>query len=148
MRPYFETGAYGWKLVAVGNGLTDIVDTHLQFAYRSVDPKDFVAVANSTGTPKNCPSNTFDDDPSAHIMGLAFSGDINGSLCGTSFSTPRVAWLLAAREVIRGKKVPKGDERALSKWITSKADLVQSLQNSSSDFFGRYAVDVDKLIAP
>lgn len=150
VRPYFEPGAYGWKFVAAGNGLNggfaNVLHSRLQFAYRSFDPKDFVVVANSTGTPSHCPSNTFDDTPQVQVLGLAFPGSLDDSFCGTSFSTPRLAWLFAAREVINGKTIPPGDESATRVWISDKIAFVMNQQKSSGDFFQRYQVDVVKFM--
>jgi hypothetical protein len=148
---FFQPGAYGWKVTAAGNGpsggqTVNVLRPPLQFAYRGLDPKDFLVVANSTGTPSNCPSNTFDDPPSVKILGLAFPGNVSQSICGTSFSAPRVAWLLGAREVLSGRRIALGDDAALDLWISSKEQFILDLQGSSSQFFDRYRFDIEKLL--
>ena len=82
----------------------------------------------------------------AKVIGLAFPGNVTSSVCGTSFSTPRLAWLLAAREVMKGRVVPKFNVGALDVWMESNRALVLSLQNDSPEFLKRYDVHVDKLL--
>ena len=148
--PYFEPMSYGWRLAAVGNGQNGLpVNVHnarIQFAARSLGPKDFVAVANSTATAQRCATNSFEADAGAKVIGLAFPGNVTSSVCGTSFSTPRLAWLLAAREVMKGRVVPKFNVGALDVWMESNRALVLSLQNDSPEFLKRYDVHVDKLL--
>jgi hypothetical protein len=149
---YFDTGAYGWRVTAAGNGVPNgqavnvLQPPPVQFAYRGFEPKDFLVVANSTGSASTCPTNTFDDQASVVVLGLAFPGNVNASICGTSFSAPRVAWLLAAREVISGKKIAPGDTSSLNAWISAKESLIVGLQRSAVPFLDRYSFDIEKLL--
>ncbi|HWC99922.1 MAG TPA: hypothetical protein VG456_24350 [Candidatus Sulfopaludibacter sp.] len=148
---FFQPGAYGWKVTASGNGANGqtvnvLKAPFVQFAYRGLDPKDFVIVANSTGSSDTCPSNTFDDPPTVRVLGLAFPGNINSTLCGTSFSAPRVAWLLGAREVLTQEKIAPDDPVGIDAWIDSKEAVILSLQRSSTQFIDRYSFDVGKLL--
>jgi hypothetical protein len=148
---FFQPGAYGWKVTAAGNGangqaINVLRPPYLQFAYRGLDPKDFVVVANSTGSSATCTSNTFDDPPEVRVLGLAFPGNINATLCGTSFSAPRVAWLLGAREVLTQKKIGADNAAGIDVWIGLKEGVILDLQRPSSQFIGRYSFDVGKLL--
>jgi hypothetical protein len=148
---YFQPGAYGWKVTAAGNGangqgINVLRQPYVQFAYRGLDPKDFVVVANSTGSSAACPSNIFDDPPEVKVLGLAFPGSLNGTLCGTSFSAPRVAWLLGAREVLTQKQIPADYPAGIDIWIASKEALILNLQRSAPQFMDRYSFDVGKLL--
>ena len=148
---YFDTGAYGWRVTAAGNGVpngqaVDILKPPtLQFAYRGFDPKDFLVVANSTGSATSCPTNTF-DQANVVVLGLAFPGNVTSTICGTSFSAPRVAWLLAAREVISGKKIAPGDTASMNAWISAKQSLIVNLHHAAVPFVERYSFDIDRLL--
>jgi len=148
---FFQPGAYGWKVTAAGNGASGAVANVLrepvvQFAYRGLDPGDFLVVANSEGSESRCPSNTFDDPPQVAIIGLAYSGRLDDSMCGTSFSAPRVAWLLAAREVLSGKVPAANAPEQLDLWISGKRNLILSLQHPAGGFFERYSFSVERLL--
>jgi hypothetical protein len=148
---YFDVGAYGWRVTAAGNGIpngqaVDILrPPTLQFAYRGFEPKDFLVVANSTASASICPTNTF-DQADVVVLGLAFPGNVTSTICGTSFSTPRVAWLLAAREVIAGKKIAPGDTTSINAWIDAKRSLIVNLHHSPAPFVERYSFDIDRLL--
>ncbi len=113
---------------------------------RGLDPGDFLVVANSDGPQARCPSNTFDDPPQIAIIGLAYSGRLDDSLCGTSFSAPRVAWLLAARDVLSGKFPSANAPEQLDLWISGKRNLILSLQHPAGGFFERYSFSVERLL--
>jgi hypothetical protein len=152
LRPYFEQGSYGWKLVAAGNGTDNkVANVHnrnhkIQFAYRSLAPRDFVVVGNASGDKVLCNSNTFEDAPNIKVMGLAFPGNVTSKLCGTSFSTPRIAWLLAAREAVSGTHIAIGDSEAMNAWVGQQEDLILGVQNPKAKFPGKYSVTPDKLL--
>ncbi|WP_439641572.1 hypothetical protein [Nevskia sp.] len=147
----FQSNEFGWRVTAAGNQIAntngvDLIDRQLQFAARAAEPKDFVVVMNSMGSTGRCPSNLFNDS-GLDVVALAFPGNVNASLCGTSFSTPRVAWLLAAREAIVGKVQPfPVGESAKIMWLNSQRNLVMRLRRQSTDFFARYGLDIEKLL--
>ena len=80
------------------------------------------------------------------ILGLAFPGNLSQSVCGTSFSTPRVAWLLAAREVLSGKTLAANDQEGVDAWISAKEAIILGLQRASSQFIEKYTFDVESLL--
>jgi hypothetical protein len=148
---FFQPGAYGWKVTAAGNGAPGRVanvlrDPVVQFAYRGLDPGDFLVVANSDASESRCASNTFDDPPQVAVIGLAYSGRLDDSLCGTSFSAPRVAWLLAAREVLSGHIPAANAPAQLDLWIAQKRSLILNLQHQAGGFFERYSFSVERLL--
>lgn len=148
---YFEPSSYGWKFAAAGNKVagpkpeTDFVELGLQFASRAASPKDFFVVLNSTGDKSGCPSNTF-NDTDVHVLSVSFPGETAAGKCGTSFSTPRVAWLVAAREVAFGKRLPT-PLRVQSKvsWQDKHRAAIAGFRDAAATgLFERYRLDVEK----
>jgi len=92
----------GLLVVAAGNdgASTPVVKTKMEVAERSYHPGDMLAVMNvdDKGT-LACDFSIVDPDGDA--FAVAFRGDLSNSACGTSFSAPRLAWLLALRESSR-----------------------------------------------
>jgi len=83
-----------------GNVLPPVIKTKVQFAARSFHPGDMLAVMNVDGSGKlTCSSSLV--DPAGDAFVTSYPGDIGQYRCGTSFSAPRVAWLLALRESTR-----------------------------------------------
>jgi hypothetical protein len=110
-----------------GNVLPPVVQTKMQFAARSAHPGDMLAVMNVDGTGKlTCQSSLV--DPAGSAFATSYFGSLTEDDCGTSFSTPRVAWLLALREAIRP---PLPDLTDLSRRIRS--DLVGDLNGPGPD---------------
>lgn len=92
--------ALGLVAVAAGNDLTPVMQSRTQLAYRSSFPRDVLAVMNvdANGAPA-CSSSLLETGGGA--TAVAFDGWLSATTCGTSFASPRVAWLIAAREAIR-----------------------------------------------
>jgi len=93
----------GLFVVAAGNDQpTDpVVKSKIQFAERSAHPGDMLAVMNVDDSGQlTCKSNMV--DPAGNAFATSYRGD-TATDCGTSFSAPRVAWLLALREASRPK---------------------------------------------
>ncbi|QFU76237.1 hypothetical protein EY643_11515 [Halioglobus maricola] len=96
--------AYGVVLAAAGNENDSVYKLRREFASRSIDPQDVIAVMDidSNGRARCC-----NDTCSSHVeddsdnYSFAFSGQLPSGKCGTSFSTPRVAYLLAMYESIQ-----------------------------------------------
>lgn len=139
---YFKEKTYGMMLAAAGNDKgKDVYDANLQFALRSVRPGDVLAVVNADSAGLSCSSNTLPSDVRA--FGLAFPGKLKGALCGTSFSAPRIAWLLAARAAL-GQAPPNSPAR--QKWAVHLRDQLMALQNMDVENEGRFVVTLERLL--
>jgi len=139
---YFRPNVQGLVVAAAGNKATvNIHNSLVQFAARSADPGDVVAVLNSANSP-TCESSTFTDK--VRVTGLGFPGRVNHSICGTSFAAPRVAWLLAAREAIKGTVPATPEDRNL--WAIRQRDRIVSLQHPQLPGTTRFAVDAAAIL--
>jgi hypothetical protein len=76
-----------------------IVTTKMQFGARAIHPGDMLTVMDFDSSGKQACSSSI-VSPNAPAFAVAYPGGISGD-CGTSYSTPRVAWLLALREASR-----------------------------------------------
>lgn len=149
---FLVANALGWKFAAAGNHVAgsaspDFLQRDLQFAARAVGPKDVIAVLNSDGTSGPCASNLFDDSIGIQVLGLSFSGRVDAQRCGTSFSTPRVAWLFAAREAIYGPRltVPISTPAKVA-WYEKQQGLVLGQRsNDQATVLRRYNLEAGKL---
>jgi hypothetical protein len=123
-----------------GNALPPVIQTKIQFAARSAHPGDMLAVMNVDDAGKlTCYSSLV--DPAGMAFATSYPGDISQTTCGTSFSTPRVAWLLALRESTRS---PLADLTNLSQRI--RQDFTTGLNGPAAET-GVYRLDVDKLLS-
>ncbi len=149
---YLVESPYGWRFAAAGNGRStgagsDFIAGELQFAARAATTKDVIAVLNSDGPPGPCASNIFDDSSGIQVLSLAFAGRIDEQRCGTSFSTPRVAWLIAARETVRGRRLSAPvTPQAKVLWNQQQQVIVGSMRSSrETSILQKYSLDVNKL---
>jgi hypothetical protein len=112
-QPNVPEGFYGLFVAAAGNipALNIYSDPRQQFAARSKSPGDVLAVMNTdeNGSPV-CDSSVFGNDLT-DVFGVAFPGYLGPAPtdCGTSFSAPRVAWLIAAREAVKDPPAAPAD---------------------------------------
>jgi hypothetical protein len=75
---------------------------------------------------------------------LAISGATDNGNCGTSFSAPRVAWLLAQLE---SKRVsPENAPNWKNKWFISTRRDIKKLRNFDKESFGKLQIQIEKLI--
>lgn len=141
--------AYGLSVVAAGNECPNalcnltVFDLKRQFAYRSLTPPgDMLAVMDlADDGAATCGSSLL--KPTNDVVGVGFSGFLSTTECGTSFSAPRVAWLLAAREAMLAAP-PSLDE-----WKSAlHTELTTTLHDSTAAGFNRIRLRVDKLFAP
>ena len=128
----------GLVVAAAGNerGL-DFVTNERDFAERCARHKDTIAVIGLDQ------SGNLQCDSSAtagmlnSVMAVGFDGQVTTGVCGTSFATPRVAWLLAAAETKDSGYIIPTWENALYQRITAgrtAAGVLQQLWFDSHRF--------------
>jgi hypothetical protein len=140
-----DPDSLGVSLAATGNDSKDVIQDQVYLAYRGkAAPGDVLAVMNTDGSGTLlCGSGTLPTaDPSA-FFGLAYDGRFvaDGAKCGTSFSTPRVAWLLALRQAYNA---PIASAQR-SGWYSTLRDSIEHLQSPPPSTSGRYWLRVDQL---
>lgn len=134
----------GLSVVAAGNNTKDdIMKTKVLLAYRAKEfPGDVLAVMNvHPDGATNC-SSSWGNTANQDVYGLAYSGFIPGD-CGTSYSTPRVAWLLALREAYNDPVNTDAD--ASQTWFSSYRRYLLSLQDKQKAGPLRYWLSPAKL---
>jgi len=101
---YYPDPLNGIVLAAAGNAKLNVISSQLDFADRSINHKDTLAIMNRLPgqTDFPCGSSFVGINVVDEVMAIAFDGEVLGStLCGTSFAAPRIAWILAADEAVR-----------------------------------------------
>ncbi|MDR0215480.1 MAG: S8 family serine peptidase [Comamonas sp.] len=143
---YFPEYSYGLMLAAAGNTATvNVQEQRVQFAYRSTNPGDVIGVENSDGTKYLCSSSHFSQAEGVDVLALGYPGEIsNTKLCGTSFSTPRVAWLLAAREAYIA--IPPATDGQRSIWQIQQKTRIKNLRTLTQQDSMRFNVTWQKLL--
>ena len=140
-----DPDALGVSLAASGNDKKDVVGDAVYLAYRAkASPGDVLAVMNTDGTGQElCGSSTLPLSGPNAFYGLAYDGTFNVGTpeCGSSFSTPRVAWLLALRQAYNAP-IPKS---TWPYWYASFRTSVIALQSSTQTTSRRYWLPVAKL---
>lgn len=140
-----DDAPYGLWIAAAGNDPNVNVQSQLPlFAGRSTVPGDFIAVQNTAVT--GCDTSKLSTNPALHVYGLAFPGWIDSSHCGTSFSAPRVAWLLALREASKGTPVIPSDDDSWMQWKAAQMEAVFRLTRPNLGGEDRYRVSVQQLL--
>ena len=139
-----DPDSLGVSLAAAGNDNKDVIADAVYLAYRAkAAPGDVLAVMNTDGTGKElCRSSKLPLVGPNPFYGLAYDGTFDsGTECGSSFSTPRVAWLLALRQAYNAP-VPKG---GWPDWYASFRTSVVALQSATQTTSRRYWLPVSKL---
>jgi hypothetical protein len=126
--------AIGLVAVAAGNDLSRVMQSRTQLAYRSSFPRDVLAVMNvDAGGAPACSSSLLETDGGSSAV--AFSGWLSATTCGTSFASPRVAWLIAAREAVRSV-----DPNRI--WVKDLLDELAALRDATKPDFNKIRFDV------
>jgi hypothetical protein len=99
-RVQYQNPQYGIVTSAAGN---DGTTTLLDFAQRSANSKDTMAIINMTGAGVVAESTRLEERDIDATLAAGFDGLVTDDISGTSFSAPRVAWFLAAGEAVRNK---------------------------------------------
>ncbi|MBT9541280.1 LysM domain-containing protein [Thiobacillus sp.] len=143
---YFPEYSYGLMLAAAGNRETvNVHEKRVQFAYRSTNPGDVIAVENSDGAKYLCSSSHFSQAEGVDVLGVGYPGEISETkFCGTSFSTPRVAWLLAAREAYIAPPPVTDEERSL--WQSRQKTRIKAMRALTQKGSMRFNVTWQKLL--
>ncbi|CAJ8624773.1 Uncharacterised protein [Burkholderia pseudomallei] len=134
---------FGIDVVAAGNEGdsrgTTVYQLNRQFASRSLTPPgDMLAVMNirDDGTP-DCMSSLLVTD--RELLGFSFPGRLSDTKCGTSFSAPRVAWLIAAHEAM----TPQPQD--VSSWKSDLYKKLISIRDLSSKNYNKIRLNIESL---
>ncbi|MDR7334308.1 hypothetical protein [Roseateles asaccharophilus] len=139
-----DADALGVSLAATGNDGKEVIGDAIYLAYRGkAAPGDVLAVMNTDSTGKDlCGSGRLPLSGPNPFYGLAYDGTYsNGAECGSSFSTPRVAWLLGLRQAYNAPV----SKAALPDWYASFRTQMISLQGATQTTSRRYWLPVAKL---
>lgn len=126
--PYIlrDGGPTVWLAAAGNTADHNIYKDPVDFASRET----FLVVQNTSDA--GCPTSTFTDSEDLQVYGLIFNGSVTDKVCGTSFSTPRVGWLLAAREAIKGKPLQLNGYQNWSTFRSRNRTFITKLTQSQS----------------
>lgn len=134
---------YGLNVVAAGNEGDDrgttVYQLHRQFASRSLTPPgDMLAVMNvrDDGSP-DCASSLLLTDK--ELLGFSFPGRLSNTECGTSFSAPRVAWLIAAHEAL----TPKPQDVMM--WKSELYKKLIGIRDKNADGYNKIRLNIQTL---
>jgi len=140
-----DADTLGLLLAAAGNDGKDVIANAIYMAYRAkAFPGDVLAVMNTDGFGDvHCGSSSLPVSGAGPFYGLAYDGAIGGitPACATSFSTPRVAWLLALRQAYNAPIVSA--DRA--NWFALYRSTLLNLQSAPQASSRRYLLSVAKL---
>lgn len=139
-----DPDSLGVSLAASGNDRKNVMTDSVYLAYRAkAAPGDVLAVMNTDSTGMElCDSSMLPLSGPNPFYGLAYDGRFNNDIeCGSSFSTPRVAWLLALRQAYNS---PVG-KASRPDWYASFRTAVLALQNATQPTSKRYWLSVEKL---
>jgi len=146
MASLFRPNGYGLWFAAAGNNPNiNVQAREIQYAARSSDPGDVVAVLNTVSA--GCATSTLSSDPALPVLGFAFPGRVDEKHCGTSFSAPRVAWLLAAKEAVKGDAVSPLQREPWTQWRAKTRNTLMKLTRPSALGEQRYRVSMWDLLA-
>jgi hypothetical protein len=102
VNPEVPAPPLGLAVAAVGNVPDKNVHAeYVDFAQRSSSGSVIAVLNQRRDGELQCYSSTVDTTMLAEIMAVGFDGMVSPDTCATSYSTPRVAWLLALAEAAR-----------------------------------------------
>jgi len=128
---------------ATGDDALDVIGFKVDFAKRCVDDDAYLAVmfVDDNFQP-DCGSGTI-GTPLQKIAfsarAVAYDGEISNGLCGTSFASPRVAWLVAA-------KANPGHGEFPPDWRTRIQKMVQDSRYGGTDLWRDIYFDVQRFL--
>jgi len=141
-----DANAMGLFLAAAGNDRKDVVSDNVYMAFRAKSfPGDVLAVINTDSIGDiQCDSNKLPTSVGSSFYGLAYDGTIDGPtpVCATSFSTPRVAWLLALRQAYSAPVTTDPDRKS---WFATYRQGLLDLQSPTDSSSRRYLLSVPRL---
>jgi len=138
-----EPDTFGVPLAAVGNNVGfDVMRNKVLLAMRAREyPGDVVAIMNAHFDGTVACSSKWVVPMNEIVYGFVYDGFPANGGCGTSFSTPRVAWLLALRQ---GFDLTVTETNQANWFINYRKFLLQ-LQDSAATGFQRYWLSPKRL---
>jgi hypothetical protein len=138
-----EPDTFGVPLAAVGNNIGyDVMENKVLLSMRAREyPGDVLAIMNAHSDGRVDCSSEWVVPPNEVVYGFVYDGFLIGGACGTSFSTPRVAWLLALRE---GFNAPVG-ESSQGTWFIEYRRFLLELQDATAQGYRRYWLSPKRL---
>lgn len=141
-----DPNSLGMPLAAVGNTIGyDVFSNKVLLSMRAREyPGDVLAVMNAHTDGRVDCSSQWVAPSSESVYGLTYSGFLPDGTCGTSFSTPRVAWWLALREGFNPLVLSAA---AQSGWLIQYRHSLLQLQNPQAPGFRRYLLVPSRLFS-
>jgi hypothetical protein len=141
---------YGFFVAASGNGCADPCSREIydppvvRFAELSRGKdRHFIAVMNLSNEGKPI-CNTVMVPSRRPVLGFGFTGFVRDDVCGTSFSTPRVAWLLAARHAVF-PDIPGSTAKDPARWSEDYIEFLPSFRDPTIENWGSIRLDLQRL---
>jgi hypothetical protein len=136
---YYPDPLNGIVLAAAGNANLNVIASRLDFADRSTNHKDTLAVMNRRPGQADfpCSSSFLGINVAEEAMATAFDGEVLGSsICGTSFAAPRIAWILAADEAVRKAAIDP-----TTSWDVVLHVRLKKIRDPNASGFDKYLFD-------
>lgn len=125
----------GIVVAAAGNTPGKEINTDtgkIDFARRATPPKNVLAALDTKPGLNQpfCDSSQLGQNSLSITMAASYDGEVvSNGLCGTSFSAPRIAWLLALREATRA------EDLQLSEWAGRLQEKLKAIRGQSTSMF-------------
>jgi hypothetical protein len=138
----------GIAIASVGNTPGQVVNAdvgRVDFAGQCATTKSVIAVLDvKPNTGLYCGSSRLDENLLDDSLAVGFDGEVlDGGLCGSSFSAPRVAWILALEEATRSETLQR------SEWVVFIQHKLAGTRRQSSDVWQHlYLHPADLLKSP